>query len=228
MNEEELKQLVESNKQLKEEVEGLKKNQKEQNSYITKLEQKLKDKPEPSKPSPQPSQPQQQPQQTRPPSRNQAVDKYIWDRMVRDIVGEKMESLKDRYPKDHVEKLHTDVLSYAKKNMTEDTASDKFVQSVFEMLYGRALGNPEHAIHQRPEEKPAETPEDKPKETPEQPQAKPKAPSSQDFTPPTMSNTDRTPAPGNVPDHQEPQYKTVKESSEALRARLSEARTTSE
>lgn len=220
--EEQLKKLTEQNEQvtkengeLKEHLEKLEKNQKEQNKYITELEAKAKNA----------QQPQQETQTQKPQTPVGFSDDHPFVKNMRvqwqeRVIGDAFKKIRESYPEEHVEAMRTEVEDYAKERMTDNNTTTQYVKSVFELLYGRALGNKNHKIHKvsKPEDpKPEEDPQQKP-----EPQTQPpRKPANADtFTPHTMTSKDNPPSPGNTNEPSQPTYKSTKESHSALKSRL--------
>lgn len=205
--EEQLKKLTEEHQAAQAEIDKLQKNQSAQNSHITKLEAENKElKKEADGLA---KQAQQAPGSK---NSNSAYEKYMRNKWRSEVVDNALESLKGTYDAKHVDLLRDDVVEYCKKNMTDETTHEKFAKKVFAMLYGEALGDKQHAIHQ------TDTPPKDPE--PQKPDPKNPKPLHDTLTPHTMTPGDNPANPGNVPPGNPSNYKDTKDSFKALQSRL--------
>lgn len=179
-----------------EQIDQLMENQKNQNSYITKLEQLSK-----------------QPAGTGKPVTNKAYETYVVNSWKTNVINEGLDLAAQSYDKSHVDSMAQEVNDYCLKNMQDNNVTTDYVISVFQLLYGRAMGNPDHTIHQLRKNPGVVTPVRQP--APVQPN-----PLHESLTPPTLRGN--TPSVGNVPPIV--QSKSIKESYQGLEARLNNAK----
>ena len=147
---EELQAALEAEKQRSEallkEKEQLEQNVKNQNSYITKLEQNVK-KPE---------------QQIGGPTiTDKRLSEYLARNMKRDAIDEAFAVINQNVAPEIVECLKPEVLAMIDKTMTIDRTQPSYVIDAFNIIYGSAMTNKNHKIHQigkAPEPKPATAP----------------------------------------------------------------------
>jgi hypothetical protein len=120
---------------LKKELEKREKQVADQNSYITKLEASRA---QVSNAQPQPS--------------AQAVDptvqKYIERKMRIDTIEEAVLEIKRFYPIKEFEAVYPDLIAFLDKNMRKENTTVNFVVDAFDLMYGRAVKNKDHALHQ--------------------------------------------------------------------------------
>jgi hypothetical protein len=143
VSQEQIKKELEA---LKEEKETLEKNQKEQNSYITKIESELKAYKEKEKPTPQ--NPAPQPSATNLDSHSKVVLEYAGKRFMQDVVDEASQGIILQVGQEVYEALKKDFKEFLDKNLTIDKADVKYILQSFNLVYGRAMTNKEHPIHQ--------------------------------------------------------------------------------
>ena len=189
-----------------EDIKNLTKQVKDQNSYITKLEgenKTLKNAPAPTKPK----------------VSNPAYDAYQKKKWRTDVINDAFISLRSRYGVGKAEAMRSEVNAYCEKHMQETNTTEIYVISVFEMLFGRAMGNPNHEIHKLAPQ-PNPVPKVEPKDEPATPQPNPL---HETLTPHVMSPNDQPAVPGNVPPAQPKEYKSVKDSFAALKNRIAGA-----
>lgn len=212
--EEQLQQLQEQHEKAQKEIETLKKNQSEQNAYITKLEKEKAD-------ALNEAEKLAKATQSKGSTSNSAYENYMRNKWRTEVVDNALESLKKDYPANHVELLRDDIVEYCKKNMTDQTTTEKYAKKVFAMLYGEALGDKNHAIHKLDQD-PDPKPEDKPDPT------KKKEPSSLSdaLTPHTMTKGDTEAGQGNVPPAGKEGPKSTRDSFNALKERLASVNNT--
>jgi len=178
---------------------------KNQNSHITKIEtenKRLKNSPAP----------------TQPKVKNSAYEDYTRNKWRQSVIVDALTSLIPLYSAPRVEVMRTEVNEYAMKHMVEENTTQAYVVSVFELLFGRAMGNPQHAIHQvkvEPVKPVVATP------IPGTPVPTPTKPLHETLPPHVMSPSDPSPAgAGNIPPGTPPTYKNVKDSFSALKGRI--------
>lgn len=147
---EELQAALEAEKQKSEallkEKEQLEQNVKNQNSYITKLEQNVK-KPEQQIGSPTIT--------------DKRLSEYLARNMKRDAIDEAFAVINQNVAPEIVECLKPEVLAMIDKTMTIDRTQPSYVIDAFNIIYGSAMTNKNHKIHQigkAPEPKPAAAP----------------------------------------------------------------------
>lgn len=124
----------------------------DQNSYITKLELRKKQLDDEIKAAGKPavqstSQPAQPAQPAKPTAPiNKPYEEYQRSQWRNAVVTNTLASITNINPA-HKAILDEEVKLYCEQNMTDQTTTEKYVRSVFEMLYGRALTDPNHKIH---------------------------------------------------------------------------------
>lgn len=131
-------------------VAQLEANQKSQNSYITKLESKVKEKT----------------------ASYSSMDKdlalYIQRKRKEDVTNDALVAIRDAVPDEIVNLLLPELNRFLDKTMTIERTKESYVIDSFYLLYGKAMGNKDHAIHEIG--KPAVT-ENPPASPPVEPQA---------------------------------------------------------
>lgn len=180
----ELEQALEQIKMLTETVNKLEENQSKQNSYITKLEGDLKEAKAKPAPAPQPA-----PQPTAAPAPGMSAN-YIAHtkrRWREDVCNEAFVQLKGKFNEEQVNVLQQEVLDYCHKNMTDNNTTTEFVESVFHLLFGRAVGDKNHAIHKTLEKK-----QEAPTPAPTATNAMPESKVAQIIPPSVATTEDRT------------------------------------
>ncbi len=125
--------VIQLEKDLAEERAANKKTQKnvsDQNSYITKLEQQLKDS-ERSQPAPQ---------------MDSIVQKYLEDMMRKDVIEKAATQLKEDYSEDRYRAVEKDFLEFLDGHMTKSKMTKEFVYDAFCLVLGKALRDKDHPI----------------------------------------------------------------------------------
>lgn len=172
---------------IEKEKERLTKNESNQNSYITKLEETklaLENQIETIK------------EATGKPALDPAIAEYFKKRYVSDFVNDGIAEIKRRDGKGVFPILENDLTKFLKEHMTEKNASMKFVLDAYSLLLGRAYADPGHEIHKTKDNSVGETKVEEPKDV---------STGTNEF-PPTISDSDQgagTPASVNrepVPD----------------------------
>lgn len=138
MTEEEIQDLKEELERVNKEKELLEKNQTQQNSYITKLEEKANGlasqmasiKEAANK---EPIDPQ--------------ITAYLQKKYVEEFISEGKDMIRSRDNKNLFPHLEEELDTFLKTYMTKDNASTKFVLDSYFLILGRAYENPDHAIN---------------------------------------------------------------------------------
>lgn len=130
-NEEEYVKQLES---LKEELKKREKQVADQNSYITKLEA--------SRSQVGTAQPQQSASAVDP-----TVQKYIERKMRIDTIEEAVLVIKKSFSAEEFDAVYPDLMAFLDRNMKRENTTVQFVIDAFDLMYGRAVKNKEHAIH---------------------------------------------------------------------------------
>lgn len=119
---------------LKEELKKREKQIADQNSYITKLEAGRA----------QVSNATQQPSGS---AVDPTVQKYIERKMRIDTIEEAVSEIKRSYSASEFEAVYPDLIAFLDKNMRKENTTVNFVVDAFDLMYGRAARNKEHALH---------------------------------------------------------------------------------
>ena len=122
---------------LKEEKEALEKNQKEQNSYITKLEAQLQSSKSSSKIAMQEALHLSQP-----------LTAYLQKNMKRDTIEEAMQALIQQGTGAEIVKcMKPELTKFLDETMTIDKTRPSYVVDAFHLLYGKAMADKNHPVH---------------------------------------------------------------------------------
>jgi hypothetical protein len=120
----EIERLTQENQKLTE-------NQKNQNSYITKLEAAAK----------------QEPTKVQVPVMDKQLTEYLQRNMRRDAMEEGMKVISQSVPKEIVDCLKPELDEFVQANMTIDKTKPSYIVDAFQLLYGKAMTNSAHKIH---------------------------------------------------------------------------------
>lgn len=175
-----------------EQIDKLLENQKNQNSYITKLEQLTKE------------------VKNQAPVKNQAYEKYVMNNWKNSVIQQGLDLAAQTYDKSHVDVMESEVSEYCMKHMADNNVTTDYVLSVFQLLYGRAMGNPEHQVHK------LRINPNNVRRTDNPNPVTPNPPLHETLTPPTIRQEGVL--PGNVPPAQP--RTNIKQSYQGLEARL--------
>jgi hypothetical protein len=139
---EEMQQLLEEQKKTIEELakrnETLEKNQKEQNSYITKLETQLQGF---KSSSAQPGNPVS-------PQLSQPLTSYLQKNMKKDTIEEALALIAQQGTgADVIDCIKPELMKFLEETMTIDRTKVSYVTDAFHLIYGKAMSNKDHAIH---------------------------------------------------------------------------------
>lgn len=129
-------ELAEYEKQLEALKEDLKKREKQiadQNSYITKLEASR-------------AQVSNAPSQANVPAVDPTVQKYIERKMRIDTIEEAVVLIKQAFSQEEFDAVYPDLIAFLDKNMKRESTTVQFVVDAFDLMYGRAVKNKEHAL----------------------------------------------------------------------------------
>lgn len=196
---------------LQAENDQLKKNQREQNSYIGKLEAE-----------------RQKPQAQSAPaqggvSTDAVVRDYVRKKMRDDVMTEAMSTIGANFPKEVIELLQPELDQFLGKSMTAEKTTVPFVIDSFCLLFGRAQANPNHPIHKVLNAGKQGAPQGN--QTPQQPliQISPSAMAQQQMRQNTMSPAD-TNAAGMPATGQQAPIKDTKEALARFKSRFASQR----
>lgn len=115
----------------------LEQNIKNQNSYITKLENQRGGAATPQTGN-TPATAQLDP----------TLQKYLEDQMRNDITSKGITQIKSEVPAEEYAAIESDFLAFLNRNMDKNNTSVDYVLDAFSLIYGRAKRNKNHAINQ--------------------------------------------------------------------------------
>lgn len=115
----------------------LEQNIKNQNSYITKLENQRGGAATPQAVS-TPATAQLDP----------TLQKYLEDQMRADVTNKGITQIKSEVPADEYSTIESDFLEFLNRNMNKNNTSIEYVLDAFSLVYGRAKRDKNHAINQ--------------------------------------------------------------------------------
>lgn len=143
---------------LKSQIKQLEENQKNQNSYITKLEEKTKQVPI-----------------TSPNPIDMDITRYVQKNMKKDTINEAMAIIAQSVPNEVVECLKPELNKFLDNTMTIEKTKVSYVIDAFNLIRGRALSDVNHPINQigkptaaQPENKPQAGVQPQPQPQPQQ------------------------------------------------------------
>ena len=110
-------------------------NQSKQNSYITKLEEKANKQ-----------------EQSNTPAQQVALDpnvtKYLARKMREDTIADAMNTIRTSVSQEEIVVLEPDLMKFLNETMNSSNTSVAYITDAFNLIYGRAMRNKTHAIHQ--------------------------------------------------------------------------------
>lgn len=118
-------------------ITQLEANEKKQNSYITKLEEKAK---APQAPAIDFDKAFEE--------KYGAVFNQVKSNLIKEKIKEGTEALKKMYPPEIFDAVQEDHATFLKKHMDEKNCSIDYVKDAFYLVYGQAMADPKHKIHQ--------------------------------------------------------------------------------